>query len=134
MARALRKLAGVRLVVLLVVVLAGACAAPSDRERYVDDREFRRAALVDELVTTTNDYSRARLAHYGKDWDDLPVWNPTALDIDVSPTIHERCARSASRLSLATRRSSARPRRSRRARADRRGCTHGRDVRDLSRR
>ena len=83
-ARALRTLARMRLVVLLLA-LAGACAAPSDRERFLDDREFRHAALVDELVTTTNDYSRARLAHYGKDWDDLPVWNPTALEVDVSP-------------------------------------------------
>lgn len=70
---------------LLVVVLAGACAAPTERERYLDDREFRRAALADELVTTNNDYSRVRLAHYGRDWDDLPVWNPTALATDVSP-------------------------------------------------
>lgn len=84
MARALRQLARVRPVLVLVIVI-GACAALSDRERFLDDREFRRAALVDELVATTNDYSRTRLAHYGKDWDDLPVWNPTALDLDVSP-------------------------------------------------
>lgn len=74
-----------RLVLVLAVVAAGACAAPSDRERFLDDREFRHAALAAELVTTTNDYSRVRLAHYGQDWDDLPVWNPTGLEVDVSP-------------------------------------------------
>ncbi|MBV8760836.1 MAG: cytochrome c [Deltaproteobacteria bacterium] len=74
-----------RAVVVLAIAIAGACAAPSDRERFLDDREFRRAALSEQLVTTTNDYGRARLAHFGKDWDDLPVWNPTALDLDVSP-------------------------------------------------
>jgi mono/diheme cytochrome c family protein len=62
-----------------------ACAAPSDRERYLGDREFRRAALAAELTTRANDYSRTRLAHYGADWDDLPVYNPTSLDVDVSP-------------------------------------------------
>jgi cytochrome c2 len=69
----------------VVFAVVGACAVPSDRERFLDDRDFRHTALVDELVTTANDYSRVRLAHYGRDWDDLPVWNPTALDIDVSP-------------------------------------------------
>ena len=72
-----------RAVLLLVIICA--CGASSDRDRFISDREFRRAALVDELAGSANDYSRVRLAHYAKDWDDLPVWNPTALDIDVSP-------------------------------------------------
>jgi mono/diheme cytochrome c family protein len=73
----------VRLVGLLVGLLAGAgCAAApaasSDVERYLDDAAFRRAAMVGELVSTTNGYARVRLERYAIDggWDDLPEWNP----------------------------------------------------------
>lgn len=71
-----------RLVGLLVV--AGCAVAPassSDAERYLDDAAFRRAALVGELVSTTNDYARVRLDHYavGGGWDDLPEWNPAVV-------------------------------------------------------
>jgi cytochrome c5 len=47
---------------------------------YLEDRAFRRAALVDSLVSRDNEYARLRLARYAtgdaRDWDRLPVWNP----------------------------------------------------------
>jgi mono/diheme cytochrome c family protein len=47
---------------------------------YLRDPAFRRAALVDSLVSRDNEYARLRLARYAtgdaRDWDSLPVWNP----------------------------------------------------------
>jgi mono/diheme cytochrome c family protein len=68
-----------------MAMLLAACSTPSANERYLTDRDFRRGQMVAELVNPANDYSRARLAHYGTDWDDLPLWNPTAIDTDISP-------------------------------------------------
>jgi mono/diheme cytochrome c family protein len=76
------------------------CTEPSDAQHYVEDRDFRRSALVAQLVSPDNQYSRERLAHYATtnagSWDDLPVWNPPvsvvgvdqpprALDVGISP-------------------------------------------------
>jgi mono/diheme cytochrome c family protein len=68
----------------IALVLVG-CGDPTPRARYLDDRDFRRAALVAELVTPANDYSRTRFERYAGDWDELPVWNPVGLDLDISP-------------------------------------------------
>ncbi len=46
---------------------------------YVDDVDYRRAALEASIVNADNSYSRLRLENYGisgRGWDDLNVWNP----------------------------------------------------------
>lgn len=79
------RLAIVRDVRWLLILVVAACGDLSDRARYLEDRELRRAALAASLVTTANDYAQLRLASYGASWDELPVWNPTALPLDASP-------------------------------------------------
>jgi mono/diheme cytochrome c family protein len=93
------------------IVLLAACAAEPPREvgsdatRYVEDRTFRRAAMVASLVNPANDYSQLRLAHYGVDggWDDLVEWNPpvtargsdevaTALDLGAAGLVDDPAA------------------------------------------
>ncbi|MDB4963103.1 MAG: hypothetical protein JWP01_3102 [Myxococcales bacterium] len=60
------------------ILLVGACSQSVDDTRYLDDRAFRREALVAGLVDPTNHYSRLRLARYAVEggWDALPAWNP----------------------------------------------------------
>ena len=57
------------------VVVAACSTEPAG---YLDDRAFRRDALVASLVEPSNAYSQLRLARYGVDggWDALPEWNP----------------------------------------------------------
>jgi len=50
-------------------------------ETYLTSARYRRTALEESLVNPANDYSRLRLAHYARDWDALPEWNPGALTI-----------------------------------------------------
>jgi mono/diheme cytochrome c family protein len=68
---------GVRWIVGCLVVAACATEPASDT-RYLDDRGFRRQALVAGLVEPSNAYSQLRLARYAIDggWDALPEWNP----------------------------------------------------------
>lgn len=68
---------------LCTIVVAAACAhsTPGDDEtRYLEDADFRRAALLASLVAPANGYSALRLAHYSTgqdgDWDRLAEWNP----------------------------------------------------------
>ena len=84
----------IALVLGLAALGPAACTAPgggTDAERYLGDRDFRRAALVAELVNPANGYSRLRLAHYATEdagsWDGLPEWNPPVapLGIDEPP-------------------------------------------------
>ncbi len=55
-------------------------AEQASLKSYLEDRSFRRAALVDSLVSRDNEYARLRLARYAtgdaRDWDELPLWNP----------------------------------------------------------
>ena len=68
----------------VLALLACSRAHPKAEEAYLrsylEDRAFRRAALVDSLVSRDNEYARLRLARYAtgdeRDWDRLPVWNP----------------------------------------------------------
>ena len=59
-------------------LVAGCSTEPAGDTRYLEDRGFRREALVASLVEPSNDYSQLRLARYGVDneWDALPEWNP----------------------------------------------------------
>ena len=53
---------------------------------YVDDVNFRRAALVASIVNPDNSYSARRLAEYGvagAGWEVLPVWNPPVAPIVI---------------------------------------------------
>jgi mono/diheme cytochrome c family protein len=61
------------------LVVAACSTEPVGNARYLDDREFRRDALVASLVEPSNAYSQLRLARYGVDggWDALPEWNPS---------------------------------------------------------
>ncbi|MFT6397601.1 MAG: mono/diheme cytochrome c family protein [Bradymonadia bacterium] len=65
-------------------------APQTDLERgaaYVDNIDYRRAALEQSIVNSENSYSALRLANYGvrqDGWDDLSVWNPP-----VAPLIRE---------------------------------------------
>ncbi|HKP57310.1 MAG TPA: c-type cytochrome [Polyangiales bacterium] len=45
--------------------------------RFSGEPAFRREALEHSLAVRNNDYARLRLAHYARDWDALPEWNPT---------------------------------------------------------
>ncbi len=68
----------------MLTVVACSRAQPKTEQThlqgYLDDRSFRRAALIDSLVSQDNEYARLRLARYAtgdaRDWDGLPVWNP----------------------------------------------------------
>jgi len=68
----------------VLALLACSRAHPKTEEAhlrsYLEDRAFRRATLVDSLVSRDNEYARLRLARYAtgdaRDWDRLPVWNP----------------------------------------------------------
>ncbi len=51
--------------------------------KFLSDRDFRRAALVESVVNPLNGYSARRLEHYAtaddgqlSGWDALPEWNP----------------------------------------------------------
>ena len=63
-------------VVVILYFLVGCAATPTEGQRYLHDRDFRRAALESSLVSSDNAYAALRLAHYGNDWDALPEWNP----------------------------------------------------------
>jgi mono/diheme cytochrome c family protein len=63
---------------LTVAAALGACASGT----YLDDASVRRSSLEDSLVNKSNGYSVLRLAHYGKDWESLPVYNPTAIALE----------------------------------------------------
>lgn len=71
-----------------VLAALGACGAeaqPTDLARYLREPAFRRAALVDSLVSAQNDYARLRLARYdsgdAQDWSRLPEWNPAVAPV-----------------------------------------------------
>jgi cytochrome c5 len=54
---------------------------------YLDDADFRRAALVDSLASPGNIYSRQRLDAYAlktKGWDLLPEWNPISVPVTTA--------------------------------------------------
>ena len=55
-------------------------ATRPDGVRYLEEREFRRAALVASLTSSSNGYAALRLGHYATgtatDWDRRPEWNP----------------------------------------------------------
>jgi cytochrome c5 len=56
----------------------------AEAERYLDDPEFRRAALEASLRNRANQYSRKRLGAYGlgdRGWDLLPEWVPAVAPI-----------------------------------------------------
>ncbi len=56
-------------------------------ERYLDDAEFRRAALEASLTDPSNVYSATRLSAYGhrtRGWDGLPEWTPRVQPISAS--------------------------------------------------
>jgi cytochrome c peroxidase len=74
----------------LASIAARPVGAWSDEEllaegrRYMDEPDFRRAALVGSLVNTTNTYSRQRLESYGlktRGWDLLPEWIPQSVPV-----------------------------------------------------
>jgi mono/diheme cytochrome c family protein len=76
----------------LVAAMFG-CVSPTDETgRFLDDAAFRREALTASLLAPDNAYSVLRLDHYGHDWDELPVWNPTvqSLDETFAPAGDER--------------------------------------------
>ena len=55
--------------------------------RYLDDPEFRRAALEASLTDPSNVYSATRLSAYGhgaRGWDGLPEWTPRVQTVDAS--------------------------------------------------
>jgi len=67
--------------------------------RYLDDSEFRRAALVSSLSNPSNTYSRQRLTGYGlvtRGWDLLPVWNPKSLVVTAEMARDARAGKAAS--------------------------------------
>lgn len=93
------------LLLLLSVVAPVGCVAPGDGpagpslapwseawllaegERYLDDPEYRRTALVDSLQNPDNLYSSERLDSYGlgdSGWDALPEWNPRSVGVDAA--------------------------------------------------
>jgi mono/diheme cytochrome c family protein len=51
---------------------------------YLSDAAFRRSTLEASLVNPENGYARTRLAHYEKDWAQLPAWNPKVAHIDAN--------------------------------------------------
>ena len=57
----------------------------SEGHRYLNDRGYRRVAMVAALRNPENLYSRTRLASYGlgdRGWDRLPRWNPVSRPFD----------------------------------------------------
>lgn len=59
----------------------------AEGERYLDDAEFRRAALEASLTDPSNVYSATRLSAYGhrtRGWDALPEWTPRVHPVDAS--------------------------------------------------
>jgi cytochrome c5 len=59
----------------------------SEGVRFLDDRTFRRTALVESLTNPKNTYSRERLTSYGLGmggWDLLPEWNPRSVVLSRS--------------------------------------------------
>lgn len=61
---------------------------PADGPPYLTSARFRRASLETALVSHSNDYAQARLAHYGtgnaSGWDGLPEWNPEVVLVEPS--------------------------------------------------
>lgn len=82
-----------------VGVVIAACAAPVRAPRHADDVAHRRALLERSLVNRDNAYAQVRLAHYGRDWETLPVWNPrvAAHDFDGPTTTSSSTAPAATR-------------------------------------
>lgn len=63
---------------LVLILVIDACARPVKAPSYAGSVAHRRELLERSLVTRENAYARLRLAHYGKDWEELPEWNPGA--------------------------------------------------------
>ena len=72
----------------LALAFAAACgsSSPADATRgtYLGDAAFRRATLEASLVNPSNAYSQLRLAHYERDWDSMPEWNPPVEQVAAS--------------------------------------------------
>lgn len=63
---------------------------------YIDNADFRRAALVESLANPTNIYSRQRLDAYAlktKGWDLLPEWNPISVPVTTATAADLRAHR-----------------------------------------
>jgi cytochrome c553 len=68
-----------------------ACSERVDVARYLHDKDARRAALEASLVDGAHEYRAQRLAHYARDWDALPEWNPPV--DDAAPLVISEQAR-----------------------------------------
>jgi cytochrome c553 len=60
----------------LIVLLLFGCGPPDETSAYLGDAQARRDHLRAALVNPENRYSRLRLEHYSRDWDELPEWDP----------------------------------------------------------
>ncbi len=74
-----------RCLVTAALLLTVACKRePTERDRYLTDRAFRRQVLEASLANPKNTYSQQRLGAYALErggWEALPIWNPAAVRV-----------------------------------------------------